>query len=359
MSEIAKPNRSTVFPNAVTRSWSGILARYREPGAARSSFEIAITAFPLVILWIAMWGSLSLSPWLSLLLSVPTAGFLVRLFMIQHDCSHGSFFGRRSVNDWVGRVIGVVTLTPHDLWRRTHAIHHAGMGNLAQRGIGDVKTLTVREYLKLPWWRRLHYRVYRHPIVLFGIGPAYLFLLQHRLPVGLMRKGWEPWISTIATNLGILAVAGVLMWLLGVVPFLMVQIPIAVLAASAGVWLFYVQHQFEDTYWAPGEEWKHPDACLHGSSHYDLPPVLRWLTANIGVHHVHHLNSRIPFYRLPEVLRDHPELARIGRLTLWQSFGCVRLTLWDERRRRLVSFREMWRNTRLDLAGYADDRVPA
>ncbi|MDQ0472374.1 fatty acid desaturase [Labrys wisconsinensis] len=327
------------------RRWPKILSRYREPSVPRSVAEIAVTLGPLALLWVGMWAALHVGYWLSLLLAVPAAAFLVRLFMIQHDCSHDAFFRSRIVNAWVGRVIGVLTLTPHDLWRRTHAIHHATSGNLGRRGIGDVDTITVREYRARSWWGRLGYRLYRHPAVMFGLGPAYLFILQHRVPLGLMRgAGWQPWVSTMATNLGIAAVAGGLMWLIGIGPFLMVHLPVALIAASIGVWLFYVQHQFEDTVWEEDRAWDHPEAALHGSSHYDLPGVLRWLTANIGIHHVHHLSSRIPYYRLPEVLRDHPELANVGRLTLWQSFGCVRLVLWDEIRRKLVSFRTMRRD---------------
>lgn len=320
--------------------WPKILAAYREPSLARSIFEIVITAVPFVALWIAMWASLQVGYWLCLLLALPAAGFLVRLFIIQHDCSHGSFFRGRRANDWVGRVIGVVTLTPHDVWRRTHALHHASSGNLDRRGIGDVDTLTVREYVALSRRGRLAYRLYRHPLVMFAIGPAYLFILQHRLPLGLMRTGWQPWMSAMATNAGIAMLTAGLIWLVGIGPFLMIHLPIALIGAAVGVWLFYVQHQFEHTLWQPGAEWSHPEAALHGSSHYDLPAVLRWFTANIGVHHVHHLCSRIPFYRLSEVLRRHPELASVSRLTLMQSFGCVRLVLWDEARQRLVSFRD-------------------
>jgi omega-6 fatty acid desaturase (delta-12 desaturase) len=244
-------------------------------------------------------------------------------------------------NDWVGRVIGVLTLTPYDFWRRTHAIHHATSGHLERRGIGDVDTLTVREYLSRSFWGRLCYRVYRNPLVMFGLGPAYLFILQYRLPVGLLFNGWQPWLSTMATNVAIAAIVAVLIWFIGVWPFLLVHLPIILLAGSVGIWLFYVQHQFERTFWAHEERWSFQEAALHGSSHYDLPGILRWFTANIGVHHVHHLCSRIPCYRLPRVLREHPELCRVSRLTLLQSFQCVRLALWDESRRRLISFREI------------------
>lgn len=336
-----KDQNATLTPcPSEARGWTQILARYRIPSAGRSIVELAITAGPLVLLWFLMWATLDLGYWVCLLLAVPAAGFLVRLFMIQHDCGHGAFFRHRLANDWVGRLIGVLTLTPYDFWRRTHAIHHSTSGNLNRRGTGDIDTLTVHEYLARSRLGRLRYRVYRHPMVMFGIGPAYLFIVQHRLPVGLMRGGWQPWLSTMATNVAIAAVVATMIWLIGVGAFLLVHLPIMLLAGSIGVWLFYVQHQFEDTVWADDRAWNLHEAALHGSSHYDLPHVLRWFTANIGAHHVHHLCSRIPCYRLPLVLRDHPELRGIGRLTLVQSFRCVRLVLWDEGEQRLVSFRE-------------------
>jgi len=328
-------------PTVAAREWAQILAKYREPSHARSILELVITAVPFAGLWLLMWATLGLGYWLTLIVAVPTAGFLVRLFMIQHDCGHGAFFRRRAANDWVGRALGALTLTPYDVWRRSHAVHHASSGNLERRGIGDISTLTVEEYLALSRWRRLGYRLYRNPIVMFGLGPAFLFIVQHRLPIGSMRGGVQPWLGTMATNAAIaLAILG-MMWLVGVTPFLLVHLPITLLAASIGVWLFYVQHQFEETFWAANPAWTMHEAALHGSSHYDLPGILRWFTANIGVHHVHHLCSRIPYYRLPRVLRDHPELGTIGRLTLGQSLGCVRLVLWDERCRRLISFREL------------------
>jgi omega-6 fatty acid desaturase (delta-12 desaturase) len=290
-----------------------------------------------------MWIALDFAYWLTLLLAVPAAGFLVRLFMIQHDCGHGSLFRNRSTNDWIGRVLGSLTLTPYDCWRQSHNIHHASSGNLQKRGIGDIDTLTAREYLALPRWQQLRYRLYRNPLVMFGLGPAYLFLVRHRLPTGLMRNGPKAWISTMATNVAIAALAVSMTWLVGVSPFLMVHLPIVLLAASIGVWLFYVQHQFEETTWTEASAWNLHEAALHGSSHYDLPSVLHWFTANIGIHHVHHLSSRIPFYRLPQVLRDHPDLAQIGRITLIDSLRCVRFVLWDEDRRKLISLADLRR----------------
>ncbi|CAA9538716.1 MAG: Beta-carotene ketolase [uncultured Sphingomonadaceae bacterium] len=316
------------------------IAAYRDPSGARSLFELAITVIPFVLLWVLIWAAQDAGLWIGLLLALPAAGLLIRLFLIQHDCGHGSFFRRRRANDWVGRAISVLTLTPYDFWRRTHALHHANSGNLDSRGIGDVDTLTVGEYRALPAWRRGLYRLYRNPVVMFGVGPAYQFLLVHRLPIGLMRSGAGPWVSAMATNAATLALAGAMICLVGLGPFLIVQGPITLLAASFGVWLFYVQHQFDGTTWSRDGDWTFHEAALHGSSHYDLPGVLRWFTANIGVHHVHHLSSRIPFYRLPEVLRDRPELRDVGRLTLRQSLAAVRLALWDEEARRLVSFKQ-------------------
>ncbi len=329
---------------AAARDWVKILARYREPNHTRSVFELVLTAGCFVAFWVLTWAALWLGYWLALLVAVPAAGFLVRLFMIQHDCGHGSFFRQRAANDWVGRAIGALTLTPYDAWRRDHAIHHATSGNLERRGIGDISTLTVREYLALSRWRRLGYRLYRNPFVMFGLGPAYLFIVQHRLPSSVRRSGWASWISTMATNAAIAVVIAAMMWAVGVKPFLLVHLPITLLASSIGVWLFYVQHQFEETYWAGPPTWSQHEAALHGSSHYDLPGILRWFTANIGVHHVHHLSSRIPYYRLPRVLRDFPELKGVGRLTLLQSLACVPLVLWDEGRQRLISFRDLRRS---------------
>jgi omega-6 fatty acid desaturase (delta-12 desaturase) len=322
--------------------WLKILGPYRQPSHGRSVLEIAITFGPFAGLWALAWTACHFGWWwLSLLLALPAAGFLVRLFMIQHDCGHGAFFRHRLANDLVGRVIGVLTLTPYDFWRRTHAAHHAGSGNLDRRGLGDVITLTVREYLARSSWGRLYYRFYRHPLLMFGIGPIYLFMLKHRLPVGLFGAGWEPWLSTMATNFAIALIVAVLIWFIGIGPFLLVHLPIALIAGSIGVWLFYVQHQFDPTFWARESEWTFQEAALYGSSYYELPGILRWFTANIGAHHVHHLCSRIPYYRLPRALREHPELRGIGRLTILQSLRCVRLVLWDEGRRRLISFREM------------------
>ncbi|NKB49087.1 MAG: fatty acid desaturase [Alphaproteobacteria bacterium] len=326
--------------SAPARDLPKLLAPYRVADHRRSIFELAITGVPYLALWLAAWIALSISIWLTLALAVPAGAFLTRLFIIQHDCGHGAFFRRRKINDWVGRVLGVLTQTPYYVWRRSHAVHHATSGNLAKRGVGDINILTVREYLALPRYRQFHYRVYRHPITIFALAPAYIFLLRNRVPPGISHASWRFWVSAMGTNAALAVVAGTVMYAIGVREFLLVQVPITLVAGSIGVWLFYVQHQFEATFWVEGHAWRSQDAALRGSSHYDLPPVLRWMTANIGVHHVHHLSSRIPFYRLGEVLRDVPELTQGKHITLGQSFACVKYRLWDEGRQKLVSFAE-------------------
>ncbi|MBL4813243.1 MAG: fatty acid desaturase [Rhodobacteraceae bacterium] len=325
-------------PIMVPRDWVLILAKYREPNAMRSSFELATSVGPFVTLWaLAFWAS-SYSYLAAFLISALNGCFLLRLFCIQHDCGHGSFYGNRTVSDWIGRALGVFTLTPYDVWRRTHSIHHSHAGDLDHRGIGDVMTLTTEEYHQRTAFGRLVYRAYRHPIVMFGFGPTYLFFLQNRLPLGLMNQGKKYWISAMGTNLAIATFIGIIVYFGGLKALFLVFLPTTLIAATIGVWLFYVQHQFETTAWEKPPEWQLHDAALNGSSHYDLPPILRWFTANIGIHHIHHLYSRIPFYRLPEVLRDHNELVNCNRLTLVESFKCASLDLWDAKSRRLVSF---------------------
>jgi omega-6 fatty acid desaturase (delta-12 desaturase) len=321
--------------------WSRKLAAYKQADVRRSVLELVVTTAALLAIWTLAWTALAFGAWgAALALTIPAAGFLVRMFMIQHDCGHGSYFPSKTANEWAGRLIGVLTLTPYDYWRRTHAVHHATSGDLDRRGLGAVETLTVEEYRALPRLKRLGYRLYRHPLVMFGLGPAYLFFLQQRLPVGLMRDR-RAWASTLSNSAGVVVMFGTVGWLLGPAAVLLVMVPSLVFAGTIGVWLFYVQHQFEDTVWAKDPAWDAHQAALHGSSHYDLPGILRWFTANIGVHHVHHLASRIPYYRLPQVLDDHPELKNLGRLTLMQSLGCVRLVLWDEDQKRLIRFREL------------------
>lgn len=325
-----------ISPNA--KELRQILSRYQVPDDRRSVFEILITAIPFAVLWGLAYFSVVQGFWWGLLLTIPAAGFLVRLFMIQHDCGHHAFFKAAKASTWVGRMIGVLTLTPYEYWRRSHAVHHATSGNLDRRGVGDIAVLTLDEYRALPWARRLAYRLYRHPLVMLGLGPAYMFVLQHRLPVGFMKERWA-WLSVIGNFIGIALFAAPLMLLHGPAAFLLVHLTIIVLAGSCGVWLFYVQHQFDGAYWSRNESWTLQDAALRGSSQLELPRVLRWFTANIGEHHVHHFGSRIPFYRLPDVVREQPRLAAGARLTLRDGFGVLGLALWDEATGRLVSFR--------------------
>lgn len=325
--------------NHSAKDWVRVLAKYREPNTLRSSFELGVSAVPFVALWVLACWVAQYSYLAAFAISAINGMFLLRLFCIQHDCGHGSFYGNRKVSDWVGRVLGVVTLTPYDVWRRTHSIHHSHAGDLGFRGIGDVMTLTIEEYHQRTPFGRLLYRAYRHPIVMFGIGPTYLFLLQHRLPLSCMNQGRKYWISAMGTNAALAALLTIIVFFGGWSALFLVFLPSTLIAASVGVWLFYVQHQFEQTQWDETEDWQLFDSALHGSSHYDLPPILRWFSANIGIHHVHHLYSRIPFYRLREVLSDHEELIECSRMTLGQSFKCARLNLWDAGSRRLISFK--------------------
>ena len=322
------------------------LRPYRSSCSKRALMELAVTAGPLLLLWALAFLAVGRGHWWGVLFTLPAAAFLLRLFMVQHDCGHGAFFPHKALNDWTGRVIGVFTLTPYDHWKREHAKHHATSGDLDRRGTGDVEMLTVAEYLALPPLRRLGYRLFRHPLVMFGLGPAYVFLLRHRLPVGEMGDGWRPWLSAMGTNLAIAGGAVALILFGGVQTVLLIQLPTCLLAGAMGVWLFYVQHQFEGVAWARSSRWNLADAALNGSSHYHLPGPVGWFTANIGVHHVHHLSSRIPFYRLRQVLREHPELDA-GRMSFAQSLRGVSLSLWDEASQRLISFGELRRRGRL------------
>ncbi|TFI57683.1 fatty acid desaturase [Sphingomonas parva] len=334
MNSPAPPPSAQVDPRRLLRD----LSPYRAADTRRSLYELAVTALPFAALWAATVIALQAGHWLALALALPAGVFLLRLFLIQHDCGHGAFFPGRSANDWVGRVLGVLTLTPYEYWRRSHAAHHAGTSNLDARGLGDLDTLTVAEFRARGRAGRLAYRLYRHPFVLFGIGPAYVFLLKHRLPVGM--TGRATWASAMGTNVAIALAAGAAGWLIGWQVLLLAHIPIVLVAATLGVWLFYVQHQFERTLWDRQAQWSFHEAALFGSSHYVLPTALRWLSANVGLHHVHHLASRIPFYRLDEAMRALPALRAIGRVGIAESLRSVRLVLWDEGKRRLVSFRE-------------------
>lgn len=334
------PHASGIAPEErAARDWVAILARYRDPNTMRSLFELAVTLVPFFLLWALAWWALDVSYWLAAAIATVNAAFLVRIFAIQHDCGHGSFLSNRKASDWLGRFLGILTLTPYDVWRRAHAIHHSSAGNLGRRGMGDITTLTVSEYRALPPGERLKYRIYRSPLVMFGLGPTYTFFLENRLPIGFMNNGIF-WFWTMATNTLLFGGLALIFYFGGWPPILLIFLPSSIIAATLGIWLFYVQHQFEATHWDQEENWQLHDAALFGSSYYVLPPLLQWTVANIGIHHIHHLNSRIPFYRLPEVLRDHAYLANNNRMTIRESLASVRLHLWDEHSRRLLSFSE-------------------
>ncbi len=315
------------------------LSAYQVPDRARAVWQVVNSFLPFIGLWILMVQSLKVGYWLTFLLAIPTAGFLIRIFIIQHDCGHGSFVKSKRVRDALGFVCGVMTFTPYGYWRLSHAIHHATSGNLAKRGIGDVKTLTVHEYQAASRWRRLKYRVYRNPLVLFGVGAFLNFVVFHRLP--LSQRLRKEWASVHWTNLALGAVALVLVLTIGLKTFLLVQSPIMAFAATSGVWLFYVQHQYEDVYWAPDDTWDYTLAALRGSSFYNLPAPLRWITGNIGYHHIHHLSPSIPNYRLRECHDFHPAFQEATELKLGSSFKTASLALYDEDRQQLISFRAL------------------
>ena len=320
-----------------------IAARLREfatPNDRRAFYELAVTIIPFLGFVGAMYASLGLPYIVTLILSVGAAAFLIRLFIIQHDCGHHAFFKTRQWNDLLGHQLGLITMTPYEDWKLDHALHHAWSGNLDHRGFGDVTTWTVEEYRQKPWYWRLRYRAFRHPLVMFGVIPIWQFVFRHRWPAP-GSKTWKPIASVMLTNLVLLGSGAVLIWLIGWVALVKILAPIIVIATAAGVWLFFVQHQYEDTDWDRDNTWNRREAALHGSSFYDLPKPLMWITGYIGAHHAHHLNSRVPFYRLPDALREIPELTQGPRLTLRSSMRCARLALWDENTGQMVSFRQI------------------
>ncbi|HTR21092.1 MAG TPA: fatty acid desaturase [Gemmatimonadales bacterium] len=328
-------------PQDAAKNLTARLAQFREPDTRRSVWQLASTAALFAGTWALMYFSLRLSYWLTLALAVPAAFLMIRLFIFQHDCGHGSFFKSSRASDIIGSILGVFTLTPYHYWKKTHAIHHATSGNLEHRGFGDIDTLTVSEYLALTRWGRFKYRVYRHPLVLFGVGAVLHFFVKHRLPTIVPRDWTRERRSIFWTDVGLATVIALMGALVGFRALLLVHLPVALGSCTIGVWLFYVQHQFEPTYWEHDAKWQYNDAALVGSSFYRLPRILQWATGNIGLHHIHHLNARIPNYRLQEVFESIPELQQVTTLTLWQSLRCVSLALWDERRQRLIRFREV------------------
>jgi omega-6 fatty acid desaturase (delta-12 desaturase) len=322
-------------------AWRKLLAPYKQSSWRHASIQLLNSALPFGLLWALMAALAGRSYLLTLLLAVPASFFFVRLFIIQHDCGHGSFFPSRRANNLLGAMLGVVTLFPYGYWKKTHAIHHATSGNLDDREFGDIVTLTVSEYRALSPFGRLRYRLYRNPLVMLGVGPFYQFVIKHRFPFDIPFAWKREWRSVLGTNVALAAVVTALGVTVGWKTFALVQAPIIVIAGAIGVWLFYVQHQFEDTYWEHDEAWDFYRAGAHGSSFYDLGRVGHWLTGNIGYHHIHHLASQIPNYRLAACFRDNPEMQRVTRLTVRDSLRCARLTLWDEERRTMVPFRSL------------------
>jgi omega-6 fatty acid desaturase (delta-12 desaturase) len=321
-------------------SWFDAIAEYKRPNPLKSSWQIVNTLLPFCALWCLMYLSVAWSYWLTLLLAIPTAGFLVRLFIIQHDCGHHSFFRSRRANDLLGGCCGLLTLTPYHMWRRSHSRHHASSGNLNHRGHGDVWTLTVEEYRSRPFLGRLQYRAYRHPFFMFLLGPALLFILYQRLAFHIPRNWYRERRSVHITNFGILAIVVAASYTIGLKAFLLVHLPVVLIAAAMGSWLFFVQHQYERAYWQPHDRWNFIRSAIEGSSYYRLPRVLQWFTGNIGFHHIHHLESRIPNYNLPICYAVVPEFRQAVTLNLRESFKCIRLKLWDERRQQMVTFQE-------------------
>ena len=320
-------------------NWMEIISRYNFPDPAKSWWQVINSVVPYIGLWFLMYYSLEISYWLTLGLSVLAAGFLVRIFIIFHDCGHGSFFRSDLLNRLVGIPLGLLVFTPYHRWHRDHKEHHATVGNLDRRGIGDVKTLTVEEYNKLSKWGRFSYRFYRHPLFLLAIAPLLLFLIQHRIPKSYMTAKQHTYVqlSNAAIVIGVL----LMMWLIGWKAYLLIQLPIISLGAIAGVWLFYVQHQYEHVVWKRKEEWDYKTIALEGSSFFKLPRILQWFTGNIGYHHIHHLSPKIPNYKLPVCHRENSLFQKIKPITFWSSFKSLRLRLWDESRNKLIGFSEL------------------
>ena len=327
---------------AVDTSWKTVVAKYAQPSVGRSIGQIVNSFGPYLLLWVAMYFTRSISWWLTIGLAVLAAGFLVRIFIIQHDCGHGSFFRSREANDVLGFIAGVLTLTPYYLWRWEHAVHHATAGDLDRRGLGDIWTWTVKEYRAAPRAMQIGYRVWRNPLVLFTVAPLLVFLVRQRFEWAKATKREK--YSVYWTNLALLAVAATLSWIYGIKSYLLIQLTTTAVGSSLGIWLFYVQHQFEGVYWDRHGNWDYTTAALRGSSFYKLPKVLQWFSGNIGFHHIHHLSPAIPNYNLEKCQKAEPLFQTVPPVTLRSSFKAFHFNLWDEERNRLISFRELDRN---------------
>lgn len=321
--------------------------RYKTADHKRAVFQLVNTFIPFFILCGIMLSAYEHAYWLTALLTVPAAGLLVRIFIIQHDCGHGSFMASRKWNNRIGRVCSLLTWTPYDFWRKTHNMHHADSGNLDRRGYGSIETVTMQEYEAMAPRLRFWYRLYRNPVVLLIFGTPLFILIGQRLPFAEpfpFIKVWKQvtfaqiWKSVMGLNLSLLLFYGGAGLVFGFGPVLITYLPIVVMTAWIGGWLFYVQHQFEDTYWEHGADWNYHEAAVLGSSYYDLPPVLQWFTGNIGLHHIHHLSAKIPNYRLQDCMDDYPFLRMINRITLRDSLRSLYLAMWDEKSRKMVGF---------------------
>lgn len=315
------------------------VAPFEKTDTRSSIRQMVNTILPLLLLWYAAYLSLSVSYWLTLVLAILTAGFVIRTFIIFHDCCHQSFFKSRRANDILGTITGVLTCVPYEQWKQSHSIHHATSSNLDKRGVGDIWILTVEEYVTAPLWQKIAYRIYRNPFVMFGIGPIYVFALQYRFN----RKGarHKERLNTYLTNVLLAGLYTLLIWAIGWQAFLLVQGPVFLISGMLGIWLFYVQHQFEDSYFEKEEEWSYVKAAVEGSSYYKLPRLLQWITGNIGFHHVHHLSPKVPNYHLEKAHNETPPLQMATTITLSTSLKSLRFRLWDEESKRFVSFKEI------------------
>jgi omega-6 fatty acid desaturase (delta-12 desaturase) len=314
--------------------WRPVVAQYARPDLWRSTWQVVNTLIPYVALFYLSLRSMEISFWLTLPLTILTAGFMVRTFIIFHDCGHGSFFKSRRANDWLGRITGFLTFTPYYRWKHDHAIHHATAGNLDRRGTGDVYTMTLQEYLTAPWWKKFGYRVMRQPVFMFFFGSIIVFVITQRIP---LKSGSREQASTWWTNLALSIWALGMILLFGWKAYLVVQLLVIFFGASAGIWLFYVQHNFEGTYWERHDQWDFLKASFQGSSFYKLPAVLQWFTGNIGFHHIHHLSPKIPNYKLPRCFKENP-VFHVKPITLLSSLKSLRLRLWDEEKCRMVGW---------------------
>lgn len=313
------------------------VAPFEKADMKKSIRQLINTLVPLILLWYGAYLSLSVSYWLTLPIVIVAAGFVIRTFIICHDCCHQSFFKNRLANDIVGTITGVITLVPYEQWKNSHNIHHATSSNLDKRGVGDLWMLTVNEYLEAPTWRKIAYRLYRNPIVMFGLGPIFVFLLQYRFNVKRARR--KERMNTYLTNVLLVGLYALLIWAVGWQAFLLIQGPIFFVSGLFGIWLFYVQHTYEDSYFENEEDWSYVKAAVEGSSYYKLPKVLQWITGNIGFHHVHHLSPRVPNYNLEKAHNETPPLQKATTITLAASVQCLRFHLWDESNKRFVSFK--------------------